>query len=150
MLASASRDETVRLWDVASRRPLGEALKGHSSSVLGVAFSPDGKMLASAGVDQTVRLWDVARHRSLGDPLKGHTGSVLGVAFSPDGKLLASAGYDPTIWLWDIDPNSWAARLCRMANRNLSMVEWQQYIGPGVPYHRTCPALPPGEGVPAK
>jgi WD40 repeat protein len=58
-LASASLDKTVRLWDVATRRPLGEPLQGHTESVFSVAFSPDGKTLASASVDKTVRLWDI-------------------------------------------------------------------------------------------
>ena len=52
--------------------------------------------------------------------------------------------------LWDVDPNSWAVRLCRIVNRNLSPIEWQQYIGTDVPYRRTCPELPPGEGAPLK
>ncbi|MCX6629884.1 MAG: hypothetical protein NTW28_19880, partial [Candidatus Solibacter sp.] len=45
MLARASGDGTVRLWDVARRQPLGDPLRGHYLSVWSVAFSPDGKML---------------------------------------------------------------------------------------------------------
>jgi WD40 repeat protein len=149
LLASASQDGTVRLWDVARRQPLGDALQG-SHPVLRVAFSPDGKLLASASDDGTVRLWDVAQRQPLGDALEGHSDSVLSVAFSPDGKLLASAGGDGTVRLWDVYPNSWAVRLCRIVNRNLSIIEWQQYIGTDLPYRRTCPELPPGIGAPRK
>jgi WD40 repeat protein len=69
-LASGSADATVRLWDVTTRQPLGDPLRGHSKDVLSVAFSPDGKTLASASQDGTVRLWDVATHHPRGEPTR--------------------------------------------------------------------------------
>lgn len=57
-LASASEDNTVRLWDIETSTAIGEPLLGHSSSVNSVAFSPDGRSLASASNDNIVRLWD--------------------------------------------------------------------------------------------
>jgi WD40 repeat protein len=56
-LASASRDNTVKVWDAGTGQET-LTLKGHTSSVWGVAFSPDGRRLASAGQDGTVKLWD--------------------------------------------------------------------------------------------
>jgi len=101
LLASASGDNTVRLWDAtsASGAPL-QTLEGHSNSVLAVAFSPDGKLLASASEDKTIRFWDIASGATL-QMLEGHSNSVQAVAFSPDGKLLASASQDETVRFWD-------------------------------------------------
>jgi len=54
LLASASTDGTVRLWDPAGGQPT--TFRGHTSSVRGIAFSPDGRLLASASTDGIVRL----------------------------------------------------------------------------------------------
>jgi hypothetical protein len=96
----------------------------------------------------TVILWDVSGRRNLGEPLKGHEGfPVTSVAFSPDGKTLASSGLNGTVTLWDTDVDSWTRRAGRIANRNLSRPEWEQYMGRDVPYHKTFEDLPPGEGA---
>jgi hypothetical protein len=99
LLASASYDKTVRLWDAATGT-LHQTLKGHSWAVWSVAFSPDSRLLASASYDKTVRLWDAATG-TLHQTLKGHSWAVWSVAFSPDSRLLASASYDKTVRLWD-------------------------------------------------
>jgi WD40 repeat protein len=76
-------------------------LKGHSSVVWSVAFSPDGKRLASGSQDNTIKLWDTVTGKEL-LTLKGHSRMVDSVAFSPDGKRLASAeGQGGKIKLWD-------------------------------------------------
>ena len=57
LLATASGDQTARLWDPATRECL-HTLTGHHDRVRGAAFSPDGRLLATASGDQTARLWD--------------------------------------------------------------------------------------------
>jgi WD40 repeat protein len=102
-LASASDDQTVLLWNVATHRLIRTPLVGHTDAVNSVAFSADGRTLASASRDHTVRLWDVRRSRQLGAPLSSHTGSVASVAFHPRaGGELASAGSDATVRIWTV------------------------------------------------
>ncbi|MFF8786378.1 AAA family ATPase [Streptomyces sp. NPDC015125] len=108
ILATASYDRTVRLWDVADPtrpKPLGKPLTGHTSWVSTAVFSPDGHTLASASDDGTIRLWDVrnpSRPRPIGAPLTGHNGTAYLLAFSPDGHTLAAADEDRTVRLWDV------------------------------------------------
>ena len=99
LLASASDDQTVRLWDVATGELL-QTLKGHNSGVWWIAFSHDSRLIVSASDDKTIRLWDAATGELL-QTLKGHSSGVCSVAFSHDSRLLASASWDRTVRLWD-------------------------------------------------
>jgi WD40 repeat protein len=101
-LASGSADDTIILWDIANRRPLGPPLTGHIAGVWSVAFSPDGKTLASGSSDRTIILWDVASRQPLDLPLRGHTAAVRSVTFSPNGQILASGDANGKIILWDV------------------------------------------------
>jgi WD40 repeat protein len=99
-IASASRDKTVRLWELDSGRAIA-VLSGHTQTVKAVTFSPDHRLLASAGCDKVVRLWDVNTQATIAT-LAGHTQLISSLAFSPDGQFLASASWDKTIHLWDV------------------------------------------------
>ncbi|MDV2997331.1 MAG: Tol-Pal system protein TolB [Chroococcidiopsis sp. SAG 2025] len=99
-IASGSRDNTIKLWDVARGNQI-TTLSGHGGSVTSLAYSPDGKTIASGSVDNTIKLWDVARGNQI-TTLSGHGGSVTSLAYSPDGKTIASGSRDNTIKLWDV------------------------------------------------
>jgi WD40 repeat protein len=96
-LASASADNTVKLWDTTSGTELA-TLRGHTGWVNVVAYSPDGRHLASASEDNTVKLWDAATGAELAT-LRGHTGR--GVCYSPDGTRLAIPWRDNSVKIWD-------------------------------------------------
>jgi WD40 repeat protein len=102
VLASASDDGAITLWDLQTRQQIG-VLPGKSSNIaMSLAFSPDGKTLASGHEANTITFWDVRTQDPIGSPLTGHSKIVRSVAFSPDGKTLASGSEDETIILWDV------------------------------------------------
>jgi WD40 repeat protein len=138
-LASGSADSTIMQWDAATHSLIGHPLRGHTGYVFGVAYSPDGKTLASGSEDGTIRLWDSSTHQALGQPLSSNTGAVYSIAFSPDGKRLASGSHDGTVTFWDVD---WQSRVCEVVGRNLTQLEWVQYLPSNQSYRKTCPNWP--------
>lgn len=99
MLASASMDKSIGIWDMESKK-VKFFLKGHTQSTYTVVFNKEGTLLASASADSTVGLWDVSKGR-LSKSLYGHLDVVRCVAFSPDSTMLVSGSADQTMRLWD-------------------------------------------------
>jgi RNA polymerase sigma factor (sigma-70 family) len=106
---------SIWLWNPADGRRVRE-LKGHTSGVTAVAFSPVGSLLASSSHDGSIRLWDTTDGRLLRsiavpqDPSPqdelgwdGQRRGVVAIAFSTDGRWLASGGFDGSVRLWDVD-----------------------------------------------
>lgn len=99
-------EKDVYVVDAATGKEI-RRLKGHTTPVTGLAFSPDGSLLASTGTvnlppskDGSIRLWDIKTGKQLAVM---QTNGVRKLAFSPDGKVLASAsGANPLeVVLWD-------------------------------------------------
>ena len=88
MLASASADRTIKLWDPRTGQELC-TLRGHSATVMSVVFAPDSQALASASADNTIKIWDPATGKELLTLRK--LAQVMSVACSPDGRRLAAA-----------------------------------------------------------
>jgi U3 small nucleolar RNA-associated protein 13 len=100
VVASASQDRTVKIWQLPSLVPL-LTLKGHKRGVWSVAFSPVDKAVATASGDKTIKLWSLADGACL-RTFEGHVASVLRVDFLSSGTQLLSAGGDGLLKLWNL------------------------------------------------
>lgn len=94
ILASASEDQSVKLWDVETKREI-RTLAG-DGRIVSVAFSPDGKLLASSSDNGAIRVWEVETGKRVWS--FGQSLNVPAVVFSPDGKYLAAWSKDLVIW----------------------------------------------------
>ncbi len=101
ILAAASDDKTIRLWDLNDYK-LIKIIQNHTHFVKTVAFSFDGKLLASGSDDKTVKIYEVETGEEV-HTFNGHYHGVKAVAFHPWGEILASGSWDKTIKLWDIN-----------------------------------------------
>lgn len=104
-LSGTPKDTGIYLWDVASGQ-LIRRLEGHTATVDGLAFGPDGKTLLSGAWDQVLILWDTESGeeiRRFGEDGLAHEARIASVAYSSDGKLALSGAGDGQIGLWDVE-----------------------------------------------
>jgi hypothetical protein len=112
-------------------------------------FSPEGGELAFISDNEGAMLLDL-QSQGRQPILFERQPNTSSHAIFLDGANLAiisgsqSAG---NVHVWPVWSTA-ADFLCTRVWRNLSKTEWTQYIGEGIPYERTCPALPPGVGAP--
>ncbi|BAY91236.1 WD-40 repeat-containing protein [Microchaete diplosiphon NIES-3275] len=100
MIATVSKDKTLKLWDLQGQELTKSRLK-YYVGVTQVAFSPDSQTLATVIHNKTVQLWDLQANHQLGTLLK-HDTAVTSLEFSPDGNTLATASLDRSVILWHL------------------------------------------------
>jgi WD40 repeat protein len=131
------------VWDLArsqqlTARQFDNAARGGTHEI---AFSTDSKSLAGA-TSNGVIIWDVEDGLRFAElPLKQTGYHVNCLAVSPKDKILAVAG-DGGVVLWDFFPAvSLPSCAARIANRNLTKAEWQEFFPANEPYRPTFPKL---------
>lgn len=100
LLAAASSDETVSLFDVDSGERISK-LTGHQGGATNVTFLQDGSTLVVSDRRGSIHWWDIISERRLAAPWRGHKKSAWRMALHPDGNRVATAGDDGKVWIWD-------------------------------------------------
>src|SRR5262249_9792388 len=107
-LLSGGRDQTLRIWDVETGKPLGAAVRGEGS-VESALFLPGGEQTLSVeGHSLVVR---AAKDGNLVRRLTGHGGRADGVVLVAGGKTALTASHDGTARTWDLASGKELARV---------------------------------------
>lgn len=130
-LASASADQTIRLWDTGTWKD-PTVLRGHQQEVWSLAFTSDGGRLVSGSKDGAICIWSTKRRAKTpwpislpGELLHAHyeLSSPEGRAsFSPDGQWLATRNKDGTVSLRSADSLKETHRLKELGTNNTGLL----------------------------
>ncbi|KAF7544166.1 hypothetical protein G7Z17_g10170 [Cylindrodendrum hubeiense] len=103
-LVSGSRDQTMRIWNVHTRRLVRPPLTGHMGSVLCLQFDahPDEDLLVSGSSDSNVFIWKFSTGELIQKLTRAHRESVLNVRF--DSRILVTSSKDKTIKIFNRHP----------------------------------------------
>ncbi|KPP58808.1 hypothetical protein Z043_123333, partial [Scleropages formosus] len=100
-ITTASRDGTVRVWDLDSMQQLYDFVSEDTPDTpCSVAFHPSGQVFSCGSSSGTVRVFNIADSTLLAEH-KQHRGEVIGVTFSPDGECMYSACSSGTLCLYN-------------------------------------------------
>jgi F-box and WD-40 domain protein 1/11 len=100
-LVSGSRDKTLRVWDLETRRLRGRPLTGHSQSVLCLQFDPSEEedVVISGSSDSSVLVWKFSTGQKIHEIASAHEESVLNLRF--DKRFLVTCSKDKKIKVWN-------------------------------------------------
>ncbi|KJZ79711.1 hypothetical protein HIM_01180 [Hirsutella minnesotensis 3608] len=103
-LVSGSRDQTMRIWDMHTRRLVRPPLIGHQGSVLCLQFDADPAedILVSGSSDSNIFIWKFSTGELVQKITKAHRESVLNVRF--DKRILVTSSKDKTIKIFNRRP----------------------------------------------
>ncbi|KAI9662165.1 MAG: hypothetical protein M1831_002861 [Alyxoria varia] len=138
-LASASDDETWRLFDIqhhTARSPSNKTAtssfsseptelllsESHSRPTHAVAFSPDGSLLCTGGADSIGRVWDLRTGHTI-MILEGHMKDIHAMDWAPDGYRVVSGSADGLAIVWDVRAVRESARVPANA-RGVTDIRW--------------------------
>ena len=114
--AHTSSDNTIKLWETATRKEL-TVLKGHhQDDIYALAFSPDNQRILSGSKDNTAILWDL--HGKAVQAFHGHHATISSVDFSHLGGYILTGSHDCHLKIWNSDTGEEIASLVQVGDKD--------------------------------
>lgn len=140
LMAATDAQYNVGLLDLETLEWIGSDAQTPGDQL---TYAPDGSQFAALQADR-IRVWDGRSgdyEASLALPADLTADPSISYLLDSSGLLVTAN--DGRTWTVNTRTSTWAARACRIASRNLTQAEWQQFF-PGSPYRLTCPQWPAG------
>ena len=140
-LAFAGEDTYVYLWSI-HKNEMFRKLRGHTSRINSIEFSHDGNLLATASFDNSVRLWNLLDIDQFPIVMKDNFNSYAwDVSFSNDDKYVVLGTSSGVIKKWPTHSEQMADEMCKQIKRNMTMEEWERFVGNNIEFRNTCISL---------
>ncbi len=137
-IAVGDRNGRILILNAESGKVL-KTYRAHNSRVLDLSFSPDNKLLASSALDGVIKIWNIQSTNDLPVEIRENESWANTLAFSPDGKkLLTSSNNGNYIYQWPVESDEMADEICNYIDRQLTVSEWNSYVGEDIPYETAC------------
>ncbi len=137
-IAFGGEDENVYLWSVQNNK-IFRTLRGHTSRINAIEFSHDGNFLATAGFDNKVQLWNMFNLNNLPVVMNDNFSAYAwDVAFSENDEYLIVGTQNGKVKKWALNAEQMADEMCEHIQRNMTMEEWERYVGNNIEFRNTC------------
>jgi WD40 repeat protein/energy-coupling factor transporter ATP-binding protein EcfA2 len=135
ILAAGFSDGKVRLFNMNDSTV--KAIHEHTSRVEQLVFNKSGALLATSSADKTIRVYDLQKADVKPIVLKSQQTKARSITFVNE-HALAAGMTDKSVHVWELSSEKIAEALCPLIQRNLRKTEWEQYVGDGIEYQKTC------------
>lgn len=140
LLAIGTETGNIILWDV-NKSEVYQSLSGHQAMVTDLEFREDDNFMISSSLDGTIRLWNLEHINERPVVFSDHQNWVLAAGFTHDGKDILTGDANGLLKIYPLDMSAMSKDFCKMLNRNLSIDEWNKFVGADIAYELTCESL---------
>lgn len=142
ILAMGDFEGFVELWNVGTREKVS-GIRAHTTQINDISFNIVLGQMATAGNDGSVRIFNIRNITDITEPpiiISDNNGSVDAIRFSPDGQYIVSGTSEgkENLVSRPVHIDYIVKDICSVITRNLTLEEWNIYVGKDIPYELTC------------